>query len=222
MWLRRPHYPKYHFNIPALSFLQKACQRSLKERLSTSSCCRSALPTWSVPTNKESDPWNTSINTKVSLHESPLSLVPAPSPVPHFFINHPHMQKKKHARPEWIVALLVTEGVVYVPELPTSPCCSWWPVYLAPVMVSVTGDWREEILIYSRCLFTYCPVACAALTSNPWLWGWPMRGSVFVLQHGAAWGFSVDCVRMCVCLKKLIETDSNISHPFLSREHMHL
>lgn len=168
VWLRRPHYPKHNFNIPALSFLQKACQRSLKKEIfHLNSCCRSAPPEWSVPTNKESDPWNTSIKTRVSLHESPLSLVPAPQ----FFINHPHMQKNM---PEWIVTLLVTEGVVFVSELPTSPCCSWWPVYLAPVMVSVTGDWREEILIYSRCLFTYCPVAGAALTSDPWLWGWPM------------------------------------------------
>lgn len=47
----------------------------------------------SAPTSKESDPWNTSIKTKASLHESPCSLVPSPSPVPHFFINHPHMQK---------------------------------------------------------------------------------------------------------------------------------
>ncbi len=80
VWLRWPHYPKHNFNISAISFLQKACQRSLKKEIfHLNSCCRSAPPEWSVPTNKESDPWNMSIKTRVSLHEWPLSLVPAPT-----------------------------------------------------------------------------------------------------------------------------------------------
>lgn len=208
MWLLLPYYPKHHFDITAAASWHKAAVSwELRKRFSIKNpWCRSTPPNWSIATNKRFNPWNTSRKTKLSLHESTLPLVPSPGPCPPALSPTPSLITPtcgKLTRAEWIVALSATEGVVYVPELPTSAGCSLRPVYLALVMVSVTGDWQKETLIYSRWLQAHCP----AFRNCPELW--PLthrltcglmseRVSVCASKSGVTWKTGGDTLRGCL------------------------
>lgn len=95
VWLELPHYPKHHFNITALSSPKKACQRDLI-KIDFPPNAPSAELHHQNGLNQQT----TSLTSEIRVRKQsfpfmshPLAWSLPPSPVFHFFINHPHMQK---------------------------------------------------------------------------------------------------------------------------------